>query len=97
MDAPVVASEASQLSNKEDREIWRCVPDWDHRYEFSNHGQLRYANGGGKLKPLFVGPDGCLGFLMTKGISSYLKGLHELYQETFPELAKEWNDKLNAD
>lgn len=89
MDVHADASVASPLSKQEDREIWRCVPDWDHKYEFSSHGQLRYANSGDQIKPLFIGPDGVLGFLMKKGISSYLKGLHELYQETFPELSKE--------
>lgn len=96
MGVPADASVASPSSKQEDQEIWRCVPNWNHIYEFSNHGKLRYANGGDKIKPLFIGPDGVLGFLMQKSLCAYLKPMHELYQETFPDLTKELEDKSKA-
>lgn len=96
MDVPADVSVTSPLSKQEDQEIWRCVPYWNHIYEFSNHGHLRYANSGSKISPLFIGPDGVLGFLMQKGMCSYLKGLHELYQETFPDLTKGLEGKSKA-
>lgn len=96
MAVHVDASVASPSSEKEDQLIWRCVSGWNHTYEFSSGGRLREVISGKHVTPLLIGTDGVLGFLMQKGISSYLKPMHELYQETFPDLTKEREDKSKA-
>lgn len=71
---------------------WRSHPEFI-LYEMNKHGVVRDIASRIQLSPTLIGDEGYVGFLLKKGISVYLKPIHELYSELFPELMK---DKNNA-
>lgn len=70
---------------------WRAHTEYT-LYEMNKHGVFRLIETKETLQPTLIGDEGYIGFLLKKGVGVYLKPIHELYAELFPELTKDETD-----
>lgn len=67
---------------------WRTVAGFP-KYETTKNGDIRKIETHERPQPVFIGDEGHIGYLLFRGLGMHLKGMNEIFGETFPELVEE--------